>query len=400
MISVQEALRAVLQYPWKAPVHEVAIQEATGRILAEDIAADRDFPPFDRVTMDGIAFNRAHFGAEGAGLTLAIEATHFAGNVPIALHDSVQCIEVMTGAVMPLGTDTVVRYEDIEISTIDGKRCAAIKVPLPTTGHNVHHQGTDRRAGEVLIKMGTLMSPAEVGVAASVGKATLRVKQMPRVAVVSTGDELVDVHQTPELHQIRRSNSYMLMSALQQRGVQVSLYHLLDDKDAIRQKVASLLHDYDALILNGGVSEGKADFVPLVLAELGVEKRFHKVAQRPGKPFWFGRSAQGKAVFALPGNPVSTFVCCYQYILPWLDASFAPIQVAALGQDIWFAPPLSYFVPVQISFDSQGQRTALPLKGSGSGDFANLLTCDGFVVLPPEGHHFEKGSVFPFIPFR
>jgi molybdopterin molybdotransferase len=212
----------------------------------------------------------------------------------------------------------------------------------------------------------------------------------------------VDIPDTPLPHQIRRSNSYMLQAALASHGITTEIFHLADDKDLIRQKVSELLDTFDALILNGGVSEGKADFVPTVLAELGVEKLFHKVAQRPGKPFWFGKSPEGKVVFALPGNPVSTFVCCYKFVLGWLKvAQMSSLSVrATLTEPVFFSPELTYFVPVSTHYANDGRLLATPLQGSGSGDFANLLDCDGFLELPAERTDFKVGEVFELIGFR
>lgn len=408
MISVAEALKIVLENSWQAPIIEVVVQAANGKVLAENIYAERDFPPFDRVTMDGIAYqtltteeDKDQTSAWSMGL---VEAIQFAGELPKTLINPTACIEVMTGAVLPIGTDTVIRYEDVEFREINGQKFALVKVLAKAQGQNVHYQGMDRKAGDLLISSGTLMSPAEVAVAASVGKPTVKVYQMPRIAVISTGDELVDVHEKPLPHQIRRSNSYMLQTALEVHGARVELFHLIDDKELIHQKITELLQLFDVLILNGGVSEGKADFVPVVLAELGVQKLFHKVAQRPGKPFWFGKSLEGKVVFALPGNPVSTFVCCYKFVLPfmgvWGRARGMEQKVAVLDTNLIFEPSLTYFVPVKTHFAIDGRLMASPLKGSGSGDFANLLDCDGFLELPAGPTGFKRGEAFPLIAFR
>ncbi|MFN8357460.1 MAG: molybdopterin molybdotransferase MoeA [Spirosomataceae bacterium] len=405
MISVAEALALILEHPWEGGYREVTLKDANGAWLAEHIVADRAFPPFDRVTLDGIAINMTTLKALSTwqdGLIIPVEGIHFAGQTPKSLSHPTHAMEVMTGAVMPYGADTVIRYEDLQFQEIEGKKYVKIKTLPERVGLNVHHKGTDRREGDLLISEGTKLSPAEIAVAASVGKSTLKVRQMPRMAIISTGDELVDISTKPLLHQIRRSNSYMLQAALTQQGATVELFHLLDDKALIREKVAELLDTFDALILSGGVSEGKADFVPTVLAELGVEKLFHKVAQRPGKPFWFGRSPEGKAVFALPGNPVSTFVCCYKYVFGWLQVVQHPNlpTKAVLAQPLLFQPNLAYFVPVNTHFSEDGQLLATPLRGSGSGDFANLLECDGFLELPPEPTEFATGEVYEFIGFR
>jgi molybdopterin molybdotransferase len=251
----------------------------------------------------------------------------------------------------------------------------------------------------LLIKKGKRIGAAEIAVLASVGKAQVPVWKLPRVAVISTGDELVDVSETPEIQQIRRSNSYMLAAALTQIQAHVQLFHLPDDPEVLETQLQQLLQEFEVLVLSGGVSEGKADFVPSILEKLGVEKIFHKVAQRPGKPFWFGKSPRN-LVFALPGNPVSTFLCCYRYVLPSVGQGTFQTEQVALAEDLRFDPALTYYLPVRLHHDWQGRRLATPLRGSGSGDLANLLEADGFLELPPEICEFNAGEVYDFIRFR
>ncbi len=319
MITVDEAFARINANRINLPVTEVSLAEAVGKVLREPIYADRDFPPYHRVTMDGIAIR---FETYQAGEdTFKIEGTQLAGALPQKLSNPDGCLEVMTGAILPHNTDTVIRYEDITIIERRGIRYAHILEAPKMRRQNVHQQGSDRRAADLLIPAGALLSPAEIAVAATIGKTSLQVTQVPRVAIISTGDELVDVAQTPLPHQIRKSNSYMLQAALREQGIIGELFHLVDDKALLLQELQKLLEQYEVLVLSGGVSKGKADFIPEVLRELGVQQLFHEVAQRPGKPFWFGKHASGPVVFALPGNPVSTFVCYYKYLQPWLRAS-------------------------------------------------------------------------------
>jgi molybdopterin molybdotransferase len=393
MISVEEARRLVAAHRPVWPVEEVPVETAVGRILAEAIHADRDFPPFDRVTMDGIAISGHH-----PGEVYEIESTQYAGEPPHTLSHSTHAIEVMTGAVLPVGTDTVVRYEDV--SMVDGK---AHLIGNPTPGQNVHRQGEDRRAGDLLVPSGTRLSAAEIAVAASVGKTQIHVERQPRIAVVSTGDELVPLDAAPLPHQIRRSNGAMLAADLHARGYPAETFHLPDDPGTLRQDLHNLLAAFDVLLLSGGVSAGKKDFLPQILAELGVERRFHQVAQRPGKPLWFGTQTAGPVVFALPGNPVSTFLCYLTYVVPFLQRAGGKGQGASravLAEPVMFKPPLTYFVPVATEFSEDGRQLAYPLKGSGSGDFANLLDCTGFLELPAERSEFAAGEAFAYWNFR
>lgn len=405
MLSVAEALLLVLTHRLHLPDETVPLHRAVGRVLAEPLLADRDFPPFDRVTMDGIALTfTLGWPAPVAGNELLIEATQFAGEPPLALSHRAHAIEVMTGAVLPEGTLTVVRYEDLAMTEREGRRYATLRIS-PQPNQNIHRRGEDRRAGDLLVPAGTRLSPAEIAVAASVGKANVRVQGRPRVAVISTGDELVPVSETPLPHQIRRSNGLMLVAALAQRGLEADEFHLTDDRDALVQRLREILANFDVLLLSGGVSAGKKDFVPGVLAELGVRKQVHQVAQRPGKPFWFGTHPDGPVVFALPGNPVSTFLCFLKYVLP-VTAKFGSQpgptpNHATLTETVTFKPDLTYFVPVSTHLDPEtGQRLARPLKGSGSGDFANLLDCDGFLELPAGRDEYAAGEAFGYLGFR
>ena len=402
MISVQEAAARIGSSAGAARVSRVGLAEAVGSILREAVYADRDFPPFHRATMDGIA---VAFTALGDGpRTFPVAGTAYAGMPPVHLTDPGTCLEIMTGAVLPEGADTVIRYEDVQLDEGPGGRRATPRLLPDKPWHNVHRRGTDGRQGDLLIPAGTRLGPAEIGVAASVGMGTLAVSGPLRVAVVSTGDELVEVDQSPLPHQIRRSNAHMLGGALREAGATPSLFHVPDDKAATRRTLESILPAYDCLVLSGGVSMGKSDFVPEVLAELGVARLFHKVAQRPGKPFWFGRTADGKAVFAFPGNPVSTFLCFYRYLRPWLLASMgAPPAApawAVLTETIRFKPALTYFVPVQTYLTEQGVLGAKPLPGSGSGDFPNLLHADAFLELDASREVFAAGEAFPLVRFR
>jgi molybdopterin molybdotransferase len=401
MITVQEASEIIMQHILPVQIKEVPLTEAAGCVLQEEVEADRDFPPFNRVTMDGIAIQ---YQAWQQGVrSFHIEGVQKAGEPQKVLMDAVHCLEVMTGAVLPQNADTVIRYEDIE-NTADAAGQWAKLNTEPVKGQNIHVQGSDRQQGEVLIKTGVLLGAAEIAVAASVGKALIKVSTAPKIAIISTGDELVEVGDVPQPHQIRKSNVYMLNAAVRQAGAAATLHHLPDNKESIVNALKNIIATHDALILSGGVSMGKADFIPEALEELGVQKLFHKVKQRPGKPFWFGVSKERKAVFALPGNPVSTFLCYYRYVLPWLKASLGLEQAfknrAVLTEDVHFSPDLQYFLPVSIEVDENARLLAEPSSGGGSGDFANLLNCDGFLELPVGREVYQKGEAFELIRFK
>ena len=396
MVSVSEATSIIHNNLFTPRVIQINAEAATGQVLAEEITADRDLPPFNRVSMDGIAI--AHRQWLKGVRSFSIAGIQAAGEQQKSLDEDSFCLEVMTGAVLPAGCDTVVRYEDLAIK----HSVATINTDVLMQWQSVHLQGADARRGERLLQPGQLLAPSEIALLASVGKAVVNVYSFPKVAIISTGDELVDIHDKPTPWQIRRSNSYALQSALRVMGGDASCFHLEDEKSAMEKSLRTILDDFDVLILSGGVSKGKFDFVPEVLERIGIRRLFHQVSQRPGKPFWFGTSAKGKVAFALPGNPVSTFMCFYRYVKPWILKSLGvavPESFAILGKDYSFAPALTCFL--QVSANNEAGRTvAVPVPGGGSGDFANLKNVTGFLELPLEKSEFQAGEVFPYISFR
>jgi molybdopterin molybdotransferase len=392
MITVQHAEQLILENTRDYGAEIVLFDEALGRVLAENIQADRDIPAFNRVTMDGIAVN--HEAIEKGITTFNIKATQAAGDQPIDIDKEDECIEIMTGAALPDSVDTVIRYEDIEIK--DGK--ATILTDNVKKGQNLHIKGADKKQGDLLLTPGQLITPAITSLVASVGKTELRVKRLPRVVVISSGDELVDVEATPSPYQIRKSNSYMLQAVLAGQGLKADIRHIPDDPEIIKQQLQICLQNYDVLLLSGGISMGKFDYIPQALKDLQVNQVFHKVQQRPGKPFWFGKHDNGVVVFAFPGNPVATFMCTQRYFIPWLNSSLglAPKQpvYAILDNDFSFQPQLEYYLQVKLNFNEQGQLLATPVEGNGSGDFANLADTDAFMELPLEKNNFKKGEVY------
>ena len=267
---------------------------------------------------------------------------------------------------------------------------------------SIHQQAADAQKGAVLLEPGQVLAPSEIALLASVGKGEVSVMRFPNVAIISTGDELVEIDAVPTTWQIRRSNSYALAASLREMGADATAFHLEDEKLTMELSLRKITEDFDVLILSGGVSRGKFDFVPAVLENIGIHKLFHQVSQRPGKPFWFGLSTAGKTAFALPGNPVSTFMCFYRYVRPWILKSMgAPSaeRFAVLGRDFSFSNPLTYFLQVSVR-QERGSLVAYPVPGGGSGDFANLKNVTGFLELPLERSDFAAGEVFPYISFR
>jgi molybdopterin molybdotransferase len=390
MISVQEALQLILSQKKDFVIELVDLLQANGRILAQSVAADRDFPPFHRATMDGIAISSAAFKDGNRGFR--VEDIQPAGQPQKTLSNQQDCIEVMTGAVLPANTDAVVRYEDVVID----HGVANVNLEEVTAYQNVHLQGTDEQKGGELVEAGTLITPAIVAIMASVGLSAVTVFRLPKVAVCSTGDELVDITQQPQPHEIRQSNNYMLLAALEQEGISAPKYHLPDDPETMRTQLAVIINHYDAILFSGAVSKGKFDFLPQVLQQLGMQTVFHSVAQRPGKPLLFGRFEGGALIFGFPGNPVSTWVCYQFYFKAWLYHSLGkPFRTsqAALAKSITFKPALTNHVLVRL-INQSSKLLAEPVDTSTSGDMVSLMQAEGFVSLPAEQEFFEEGSVF------
>jgi molybdopterin molybdotransferase len=303
----------------------------------------------------------------------------------------------MTGAVVPIKANTVVMYEHIEIN----EGIAKILKPI-TKGQNVHFRGSDEPKGTVLLEMGTRISPAEIGVLATVGKTEVSVKRNPRITLFSTGDELVSVHQTPKAHQIRQSNSHTLRAALFEDGIASEMVHVQDEKASIKATLLKALNTSDALLLSGGVSKGKYDYLPEVLDEVGVKKYFHRVMQRPGKPFWFGHHEQSNTtIFGFPGNPTSTFANFHVYFKPWLNVCMGQAiqkNQVILNDSFENITDLTRFVRARVDL-LDGQMLASLVQGNGSGDLTSLTIANGFVQFKPN-QKLTEGEKVPFISTR
>ncbi|MBL9209315.1 MAG: molybdopterin molybdotransferase MoeA [Opitutaceae bacterium] len=402
MLTPAEAEKLILEN--MAPLHreDCPIASAQRRILRAEIRADRDLPPFDRVTMDGYALRSAALAAGVA--SFRVEGVQAAGMRAFKLGPKPDaCLEVMTGAVLPEGADVVVPYED---TTREGLQMTLkADVARPGAGSAVHPRGSDHRAGEVLVPAGTRLTGREIAVAAACGYGTLVVSQTPKIAVVATGDELVEVESPVGPHQIRRSNDHALRAALLMAGYpNVARFHLRDVRHEIEYLLWHVIAEYDVVVITGGVSKGKFDHLPAELDRQGVRKIFHGVAQRPGKPFWFGVTQRSTPVFALPGNPVSAYTCLHRYVLPALEHAGgltpAARRTVTLPQPVTFKPPLAYLLPVRLSSGPHGELRAAPAPGNTSGDFAGLLGTDGFVELPAGPKEFPAGTVAAFWPWE
>ncbi|MFZ9905477.1 MAG: molybdopterin molybdotransferase MoeA [Steroidobacteraceae bacterium] len=393
MISPSQAEHLIEQQLTCLPIESLPLVQCVGAVLRENIYAERDHPPFDRVSMDGIAIDSAALAA--GRREFLIQGVQAAGDAPLTLSSSQHAIEIMTGAVLPQGCDAVVPVEQIRIAAGRASINEGVKV---VSRANVHSRGSDCLQGTALLQAGIRLGAPEIAIAAGAGMARIRVSAEPTISVISTGNELIEPGDPIEPHQIRRSNVYGIVAALRRRGLQrIADDHLPDDLDLLRRRLRVHLDTHDVVILSGGVSMGKFDLVPQALADLGVREVFHKVSQRPGKPMWFGIAPSGTAVFALPGNPVSTLVCLARYVVPGLYAAMGEstrmIEKIALSESVTVTAPLTYFMPVKISIDEWGRPWAAPRPTNGSGDYAALSGTDGFVELPAGPNEYPKGFV-------
>ena len=396
LIKVEDALKIILGSTEDFGVESVRLEDSPGRVLKEPIRADRDLPPFNRVSMDGIAIR--HNAFEEGRRRFRIEGIQAAGSPQLELISPDACLEVMTGAVLPDHADAVIPYEMVSIEN----GFATVETDEVTLMQNVHLKGLDREENELLVEEDRLISPAEIGVLATVGYPRVKVARLPKTAIISTGDELVGVDETPLPHQIRMSNVHSLKALIAPYGIHPDLFHLTDDPVQLKEKISELLSKYDILMFSGAVSKGKFDHLPQILDELEVKKLFHRIQQRPGKPFWFGKRGR-VTVFAYPGNPVSTCVSCTYYFVPWLRKCLglpeAEERFAVLDSDFDFKPVLTYFLQVKL-VNRMGTVYAIPEAGNGSGDLANLTLNDAFLRLDAERNEFKKGEAFPYFTFR
>ena len=375
----------------------IEIEQAFGRILAREVSADRDYPPFDRSTRDGFAVRAADAAAPGARLECVGELR--AGGSFEGVVGAGQCVEIMTGAGMPQGADAVVMIEhtkrDARTITLDRAAKAGVHI-VP--------RGREARTGALLVAAKARLGYAELALAAQAGATRLEVFASPRVAILSTGDEVVEARTAPGPLQVRNSNGISLEVLARTAGAQpVQLGNAPDEANALRAAIEHGLAE-DILVLSGGVSMGKYDLVEQVLAGLGAEFHFTGVEIRPGRPAVFA-TCRNKLVFGLPGNPVSTMVTFELFVLPAIDvlsgavARSLPIFRAKLASRVREKGSLVHFLPARIEWEGREARvTQLPWQGSG--DIVALASANGFLVVGPERPEIEVGEIVDVLPRR
>ncbi len=389
LISPIEAFRIVKnQFP-NLRDESVALASSSGRELAENIYSDRDQPPSHRVMMDGYAFQIAAW--EKGIREFYVEGIQAAGEAPLTLKDENGCIEIMTGAVLPNECSVVIQYE----KSIRKENSVQFQIEEVKSFQNIHAKGFDKKSGELILKEGTVVGPLEMACLASVGKARVKVKKRLNIAIVSTGNELVEVHETPCEFEIRSSNLEMLQSLLKPYCDQVSVFRLSDDEQETTHFIQRELENFDIVCFSGGVSKGKYDFVAKALEGNGIEKHFHGVKQKPGKPFFFG-SKNETVVFAFPGNPMSVLHCATRYLIPQLNNN--SIEEAQLKSNYTNRSALTVYLPAFISTYKNGIRMAELILQNGSGDFMGAIGANGFIEILPNTE-VKENDVLSFYKF-
>ncbi len=411
MLTVEEALRAVLEEALRLPAESVSLDAALRCVLAEDVAADIDLPPFDKSLVDGYAVRSGDLS--GPDRRLRVGETITAGQVPSRPLGPREAAVIMTGSPVPPGCDAVVMHERTRPDGDGDGASVRVEEPEVRAGQNILARGREIRAGEVILAAGTVLGPAHLGVLASVGRTPVRVVR-PRIAVASTGDELVDPERTPGPGQIRNSNAIMLRALAVEEGARAESLPTAPDEPVELRRILQGGLEFDVLIVTGGVSAGQRDLVPAALAELGVRRIFHKVQLKPGKPLWFGvgptrAGRPGTMVFGLPGNPVSSLVVFLLFVRP------------ALARMAGRPGPIPATVPARLTsgFRHRGDRptyhparlAAEPGDGSqapaietlvwhGSADLRTAAAADGFAVFPAGDRDYSPGETVGFLPAR
>lgn len=393
MILYQKAQQLILSKAKSFGQEIIHIEKALGRVLAENVYADRDYPPFNRSAMDGIAVKFEDI--ENNIREFELLETIFAGQISELPLSHKQCYKIMTGAAVPETANLVIRNEDIH----QVKNKFIIKELALKKYQNIALKGQDLVKGELVFSPSHIISAVSISILASLGKNNILVEKKPTVSIFTTGNEVIDINSNPSSVQIRNSNQLLLKSLLQKMDIEVAVCeHIEDDEIKLAAKFSKSLN-HDIIIINGGVSAGDADFVPTVLEKLGVKKLFHKVAIKPGKPLWCGELPNGGMVFALPGNPFSCLVTFKLFLEPYLDYSYG-LQInnykkLPLNNQRHQKTKLDEFFPASIDIDgTQLQEIAI----NGSGDIRLGLSANALALHPSDKSILNSGELIGYLP--
>ena len=391
MISITDALEILLKNVPERKTERVHFQQSLGRVLAEDIAATSDIPPFNRATMDGFAVRAADTRNAPVELILGGEA-RAGGGIPESLKPN-EAISIMTGAPVPEGADAVQIVEVCLVSPCESKVTVLESVDA---GDNIAPRGREAMSGDVVIKAGRVVGPPEIALLATFGYAEVLVYTSPTVAILATGDELVEFNETPRPDQIRNSNAYCLTAQLRLLGIEADYLGIArDEQDDLRKKITAGLKR-DVLIITGGVSMGEYDFVRDVFKELGVEILFSKVAIKPGKPTVFARW-ENKLIFGLPGNPLSSMITFECFARPVIGRMLGMTQpelqrvYGKLVEDVRQTPGRTAFLPARIGWTPQGWSVR-PISWKNSADMIGFSGANATLIFPSECALLSRGE--------
>ena len=393
MISVDEAVATVLQVAKPIGVERISLLDSLGRVLAQEVRSPRDIPGFDNSAMDGYAVRSADVANASASspVRLAVSETVPAGKMPQREIQALQAARTMTGAPIARGADAIVPVEQTRGSGDYVEVLASAEA-----GAFVRPRGEDVKLNEVVMTPGKVLGPADLGMLASLNRAMVGVYRRPRAAIVATGDELVDVDEAPTGAQVVNSSAYALSGAVREAGGDAAILRVARDTPAeVRERLGEAM-GFDVILTTGGVSVGQFDHVKTVLDELGMKTLFHGVAQKPGRPLKFG-TLNGRPVFGLPGNPVSTLVCFYLYARPALLKMSGRTEVGLrrvsvrCGSDIKIAKGLTEFVRVKLE-TRDNEYVAMPTGNQGSGIFSSISRADALLIGPAEVNFLRAGD--------
>ncbi len=395
-ISFQQSLDIILQNVSEAPVVYKNLHEAMDECLAEDVVADRPYPPYNRAAMDGFAIRREDF--HGSNAVLPILGTQLAGDdIELECRPNT-AVKVMTGAAVPDGYNAVIRFEDA-LAEDESVRFRVEKVDL---WQNISRKGEDAKDWQKIIPKGTVLSSAAMNVAASLGHTPVQVYPKPTVSILSTGNEIVPIEQVPRPYQIRNSNSFGIRAMLNDYKIDPIFLSIVRDSREELQKAMSKGANADIMIVVGGFAKGEADHSAEILESLGVQKLFHGVQLKPGKPTWFGKKGK-TAVFGLPGNPISCHLTFKVYIESYIRkymglGSTSPIKLP-VGTEISKEHGRTELVLASIA-ESDDKTVIMPVRYNDSGDFISMLPSHGYFIFDSDRDTIHQGETVSFFPWK